>query len=225
MSTNTFDIVLLGESDNAKQCIESIVRHTPNLDDAMLILPDSGGTMEKFGGIDFNVAAVPVPPLSIPVVANSIIAGCTAPYIVLINQSMTVQTADWLEKLRDSFEENTAAVGPRTNDKARYQGRHEPCGTLRPKPRPSLTGSALGEWPLDFGCVMLDKDAWQEIGGFDEKFPMLYVDDWLMRAHMSGWSMAVNTDVYVEGLLVRADSDSEAQALREKWSPVFQARA
>lgn len=238
MENNQFDVVLVAHGECTEKAIDSIVQCTADPDETCLIIVDNtpDHRMQKLADLPLRVACV------VPKNGENIgwvkgqnlgIFGTTAPYVVVCNDDIVVHTHGWLEKLRDSFEQNTACVGPRTSvNRNSYQGRCEPnIGTLRPKPLPTLSKGALGEWPLSFFCTMFSREALTEVGLFDEQFSPCYGDDddWMMRAHMTGWNLAVNTDVYVEhlgsqgfGSIKGELQQKHAALLRKKWAPVFE---
>jgi GT2 family glycosyltransferase len=169
----------------------------------------------------------------------------TAPYVVLCNDDVEIQTEGWLEKLKSVFYFPLQVPYPPTwvLDKYSKRGIVAPLSAYRQRGKEeSISGSPfpvkplvclkdkwLGWYPLSFWCVMFKQEALKDVGLLDLRFADGYGaddDDWQLRAHRKGWEILVHPEVHAkhEGSASwgQGEVKSKAQAknlklFQEKW--------
>ena len=122
-----------------------------------------------------------------------ILAG-DSPYVVLLNNDVEVPQG-WLMALIQAMEANPriGAMGVLSTAKtqATYERRFYPCGVQ------VFAKYQLGQLP--YSCVILRRQAIDDVGLLDEEFFLYGEDDDLnIRLIKAGWSLAIHTDVTVK---------------------------
>ena len=109
-------------------------------------------------------------------------------YGLILNADCVVEPA-WLSKLVDSFSKdmNIGIVGPVSN-----YANAEQVGTRK--------NELITNVPRVSGfCMLVRKEAFESVGGFDEDFTGGGFEDWdfCERARIMGWFSAINSSVYI----------------------------
>lgn len=184
------DIVIpsYNQVDAVLTCLESIRYYSRNY---RLIFVDNGSNQDDFEEILEELELHPhrlirnYRNLGFVKAVNQGLSLSISSYVVLLNNDTEV-TKGWLEKLQQPFRENhqIAAVGPVTNAKDCWQGNH-------PQKEDWMLCSKTTM--LAFFCVMLKREAIQQIGLLDEQFGVGFADDddYCRRLHLSGYRVAL----------------------------------
>ncbi len=126
---------------------------------------------------------------------NQGIQASTAPYVVLMNND-TEAVPRWLDKLRAGFvHDKVAAVGPLTTTPHSWQGAWRPK-----KENPYLiTRHTKRHTMLAFFCVMIRREALDDVGLLDEDFGVGFGDDdaWCHKARQAGWDLALQQELRI----------------------------
>lgn len=202
------DVVVVGwRPDSVKRCLDSIYRHSDG--EGLVILVCNRQQLSEEIAKDYSSTVCIYPGTNIGWLkaANLGLSASISRYVVLMNDDVEIDTDDWLSKMSKAFVEKyppskskgIACVGP-WGGKG-YQSRvPQNQGAKIVEPNLTLDGWGIGSFPLSFFCVMFSKAALDSIGLLDEQFSPGYGedDDWLARAHLAGWRMAIQTDVQVK---------------------------
>lgn len=145
-------------------------------------------------------------PLS--VLWNRYIEEQTEPYFCLLNSDTRVEP-HWLTKLIKAIDSDktAGAIGPCTDNCAGVQRSPKSQGVVIP---PHLVGF----------CLVGRKEAWEQVGGFDEKSPFYGQDtDYIRRIVNAGWTLLWHRGVFVHhehgGTAHRVFKGSEYQHQRQ----------
>lgn len=136
--------------------------------------------------------------------ANMGLAMCAAPFVVLFNSDSVVLTRDgsWLEKLAEPMKRDSrlGMVGPRCANP-----RQGLAGTIAPNQgfvyvHPEMSPHGIIDVKIHFWCIMLRREAIEDVGYLDERFSPGGGDDddWMIRAYQKGWKAGIQTDVCVD---------------------------
>lgn len=201
------DVVIVGwRRDAVLRCISSIVEHSNGEVRIILVCNNKklAKELDSWSELEESVAVVPEGGnVGWVVGANMGLAVSESPYVVLMNDDCEVLTDGWLGKLQAPFTMNPAipiACVARWGGRG-FQGRLDKnVGSSFHEPKLSLDGFGIGDFPISFFCVMFSREALDAVGCLDERFSPGYGDDddWLARAHLSGWKMGIQTDVQVK---------------------------
>ena len=237
----TVDIVVCVHNalDDARRCLESVVQHsTPPY--ALILVDDGSEAPTRDFLIEFaaqqhatllrNEAAC-----GYGYAANQGLRATTADYVILLN-SDTVVTAEWLDRLVECGESNDliGLMGPLSNT-ASWQSipELEDHGDWAANPLPEgVSIEQLGQWvaqysarlypPLPFlngFCYGIKRAVIDRIGYFDEaNFGAGYGEenDFTLRARKAGYQVAIADDVYVHHNQSRSYSHEKRRALSEQ---------
>lgn len=221
----TFSIILpcYNVLEYTLQTVQSVLAHS---DDAELLIVDDGSTDETAGyltALQERFRPGHVRQLTVltnlvsqgfTVAVNQGAAQATGQYLVILNNDVLV-TPFWLPRLRlalDTFHEHLpigrfGLCGPATN----YAGGVQMVPNL-PQPFPTDQVDAFadqfhqgnqGNWFytgfLSGFCLMVTRECWEELGGFDPQFtPGGFEDnDICHRAYQAGWKSVVAGDTFV----------------------------
>ena len=203
--------------------IQSVLAHST---EAELVIVNDGSTDETAGYLaTLGERFAPGGITRLRILTNPVSRGFTVAvnqgaavaegqYVVLLNNDVLV-TPFWLGRLRfalDTFHEHLpigrfGLVGPATN----YAGGPQMVPNL-PTPFPTdqvaeyaefFHRGNQGNWMytgfLSGFCLMVRKDCWDELGGFDEQFtPGGFEDnDLCKRAYAAGWKALIAGDTFV----------------------------
>jgi|ETNvirnome_2_300_1030623.scaffolds.fasta_scaffold28759_3 GT2 family glycosyltransferase len=198
-------IIKYGLPEYERECVESVVANT---------------------SIPYNLTVHDNYPKdeNLSVVWNNRIRSADSRYVCLLNND-TVVNKDWLKKLVSTFDdyENVGAVGAITNHCGTHQsgfsaaledGKVEPCNTL----------SGF--------CMVIDKEAWEKVGGFDEDYHLYGEDsDFCNRLKKAGYNMFTRYDVWIYHYKAKSTEVAEkrgkdiqkirrnaSQMFKKKWS-------
>ena len=198
-------IPVYNQWDMTKQCLESIVRHSGNVDYEIIII-DNGSTPpvreQYFNGYD-NIIRNETN-LGFPKAVNQGIRAASGDIICLLNND-TVVTPHWLERLTARLDEYDI-VSPMTN----YVAGLQKAITATYDDEASLNHAAI-EWTkqndgvtqevnfvIGF-CMVFRKALFNDIGDFDESmFPCSGEEiDFCFRCRDLGGKVAIARDVYI----------------------------
>jgi O-antigen biosynthesis protein len=133
---------------------------------------------------------------------NRAVASSDAPIVCFLNDDVQVITKDWLEKLVARVQlDGVAAVGPMlyyANDRIQHAGVILGIGGVAghqfhnmPRGNAGYYGRALLEQDLTCvtaACMVIRREVFDAIGGFDEKFAIAFNDvDLCIRVRQRGW--------------------------------------
>ncbi len=170
---------------------------------------------------------------------NEVMKRANTEFVSLISDDVLPET-DLLLKLQAHMDANPklAAVAPRLNNLAGPHWQHALAanqGLYLVPTKPNLEAWGVGYPWLSFCCVMLRKQALDEIGMLDEIFSPGFCEDedWCARAVHAGWQLGVATDVEVThigratwkalGTDIAALQQRNHRLLREKWEKILAA--
>lgn len=125
---------------------------------------------------------------------NRLIDKSNADYICLLNND-TVVSEGWLTELMrifDNKKDYIGAVGPISNRAGGAQGGHI-------KPIPTAGKNGIVETHMLSGfCLLFPKEAWQKVGGFDERFKLYGEDnDFCRKLKKMGYHLYINYNVFI----------------------------
>ena len=125
---------------------------------------------------------------NLSVVWNKLVNESRAEYVCLLNND-TVPNGNWLELLLEEMKDGVGAVGPISNSAGGHQGGFSN----------SLKEKTVKECNmLSCFCVLIDKKAFQAIGGFDERFKLYGEDsDLFHRMRKAGYKLITNYNSFV----------------------------
>jgi GT2 family glycosyltransferase len=141
-------------------------------------------------------------PFNYPRTNNRAVAQSDAPIICFLNDDVEVITRDWLQKLVARVQlDGVGAVGPMLyypTDAIQHAGVILGIGGVaghqfvnRPRGNDGYYGRALLEQDLSCvtaACMVMRRDVFDSIGGFDEKFAIAFNDvDLCLRIRQKGW--------------------------------------
>lgn len=196
MDKTTVIIPCYGDPKLNTRCVFSVLNHSR----ADILLIDNGvSNLSMF--LNYKNVRIfrPNENIGYPKAINAGIALSTSPYLVFLNCDTEVEPF-WLDRMQDSFTAVTAAVGPLTDNASQPQGRYEAAKeAIRVFPEKIEMGWGIA-MPMSFFCVMVSREAINDIGYLDDGFSPGYGedDDWLYRAHLRGWELRINKSVQVK---------------------------
>lgn len=224
--TPLFDIIVVtyGDAEKTYRCLDSIEENSS--DYRLIWLDNEPGGLFDVRFQETNLVYLPFPEnIGWVKAVNVGIALSTAPYVVICNDDIEIADPRWLQLMASAITDRVGIVGPRTNTTS-YQGRYSHgMGIKLVAPKLKLTQNGIGNFPIAFFCTMVSRECLVDVGYLDEGIDVLYGDDddWLARAHLKGWHMAIHTDVLVKHEHGAAKLDREYQLrnqqyLIRKWS-------
>jgi len=134
-------------------------------------------------------------------VVNLGVRASTAPYVLLLNNDAFVRVPDWLERLLEHAQRpEVGAVGCQL----RYpNGDLQHCGVGLGHGH--IASTARGQAgvrnvsAVTAACMMLRREVFDEVGGFDERFAISFNDvDLCMRITKRGYRIIYNPHVWLE---------------------------
>jgi GT2 family glycosyltransferase/tetratricopeptide (TPR) repeat protein len=237
-------ILCCNEVEYTRQCLESVLRHTRRPYE--LVLVDNGSTDGTPAYLE-EVRSRPGP-ARVEVIRNEtnvgFAAGCNqglarahGQYLLLLNND-TIVTAGWLDGLIAWALHDwprVGLVGAVTNysrppqqvavDYTEAEGIH----AFAARRRREYAGKAVEVDRLTGFCLLLRREAFEQIGGFDERFGLGFFDDddLSVRAREAGFRLLVAQDVFVHhfgsrtftglGIDCRQQLESNFEQFRAKW--------
>lgn len=166
---------------------------------------------------------------------NKLVSRASGNYIVLLDEDTEVVSTDWIEAMLGFFRLNdVGAVGAKLTDR---NGRIQHIGiALGLKGVAGYPLRGLYGYPFVFpdpndffrncsavsaACMMVRKEAFQRIGGFDEKLPSLYNDvDFCLRLRRAGYRIVWTPDARLECEAARNGDGyhrDAAEYLEQRW--------
>ena len=134
---------------------------------------------------DFNFSAI----------VNRGVKATDAPYVVLLNNDTMVRTPGWLEAMLEWCQRpGVGAVGARLLF-ADGRVQHEGIGIGIGRVAANLDlgwSAARATTAVTGACMMIRREAWEAIGGFDESLPVAFNDvDFCLRLWRAGWRVVM----------------------------------
>jgi len=162
-------------------------------------------------------------------VINIGVRASTAPYVLLLNNDAFVRVPDWLERLLEHCQrKEVGAVG---------------CQLRYPNGELQHCGVGLGHGQIAFNlhvdrpgvrnvsavtaaCMMLRREVFDEVGGFDERFAISFNDvDLCLRIRERGYRIVYNPHVWLEhdesASRGRLHPDVDIAKFRERWGTEY----
>jgi GT2 family glycosyltransferase len=151
-----------------------------------------------------RVLSYPDQPFNYSWVNNWAVSHVTGEFLCFLNDDTTVITSDWLERLvARACQPGVAAVGPMLryyDDSVQHAGVILGLGGVAghafhglPKGHCGYLDRACLEQDascLTAACLVLRRDIFQDLGGFDEELPIAYNDvDLCLRLRKAGWRL------------------------------------
>ncbi|OGJ56137.1 hypothetical protein A2706_02340 [Candidatus Peribacteria bacterium RIFCSPHIGHO2_01_FULL_51_35] len=250
----TVIIPILNAFDHMKRCIESVLLHTDPAN-ARILLMDDGSTDERIPAFLAEIATSH--PDFVSVMRNEKNLGfvqtankgmkLAAPDDVVLLNSDTIVTQDWLTLLRETVAEkrHVGSVIPLSNNASMYSVLHD---SISEHPRDidlaaasvrKQSGHYRPRIPTSVGfCMLITRDALEHVGDFDTAFGRGYGEenDWCMRATEKGFAHYLDDRCFVfhaGGVSMRAVghlpegkiSNPANEALLEQKHPSFRKKA
>jgi len=183
--------------DVLKQCIRSVLQKTEYENYEILVVDNQSvepGTLDYYNSIR-NHAKIKIlqydKPFNFAAINNYAVSGARGEHILFLNNDTEVISTEWLSAmLEHSQRQEVGAVGAKLlypNNTIQHCGVILGLGTHR------VAGHAYWRCPDHFGyfgrisitgnysvvtaaCMMVRKEVFEEVGGFDEKLPFAYND-------------------------------------------------
>jgi GT2 family glycosyltransferase/glycosyltransferase involved in cell wall biosynthesis len=232
--------------DDVKACIDSIRRHTESRHQLILVDDGSGEDcrkyLSKYASQHENVTLIRNESTSgYTIAANQGLRQSKAEYVILLN-SDTVVTPNWIERILECGESNTqiGMVGPLSNA-ASWQSVPElfdsskgwsvnplPAGWTPDKMAEVVARNSYKEFPrvplLNGFCLTIKRGVIEKIGYLDEQsFPEGYGEenDYCLRAVDSGFELAVADHAYIYHAKSKSYSHERRLVLSKKSGEIL----
>lgn len=130
---------------------------------------------------------------------NMLIKRSPAKYVLLLNNDTEILDLLWLDKLMDTMKDKTVgAVGPSTNQCGNVQ-KVEDGAQPSEKTEIDMEKTYGKKWQLSGFCLLLRKQAWKDVGGFDDKKYNFYglENEFLHRVQQKGYKTIWRADAFV----------------------------
>lgn len=219
-----------------------------------LVVVDNGSvepeTLEYLAALDAEPRCRVVrddAPFNFSALVNLGVLSCGGEFICLLNNDIEVVDADWLgAMMAHAMQPGVGAVGAQL---------HYPDGTLQHGGILLGVGGVAGHAhhgaPCDTdgymqravaaqelsavtaACMVVRREAFEEVGGFDEGFPVAFNDvDFCLRLRQAGWRIVYTPHAQLchhesvsrgkeDTTSKKARFDSEVQRMRERWLDVL----
>ena len=149
---------------------------------------------------------------------NDLIRRSDAENIILLN-SDTVPTDRWAEKLIEPLKDKkTGAVGAISNRAGGLQGGHKQA-QKEPMVQPTSQLSGF--------CLAFRKEAWEKVGGFDERYKLYGEDsDFCNRLKKAGYNLFIRFDTFVyhhkaKGCEVAIKNGKDIEKIKKESQALF----
>jgi GT2 family glycosyltransferase len=217
--------------DLLRQCIAEIETRSTYPNVGIVIVDNDSQAPETLRYLDATRHQVVRAPGSFNFsrVVNLGVRASTAPYVLLLNNDAFVRVPDWLERLLEHAQRpEVGAVGCQL----RY-----PNGDLQ------HCGVGLGHGQIAFNlhvdrpgvrnvsavtaaCMMLRREVFDEVGGFDERFAISFNDvDLCMRITKRGYRIIYNPHVWLEhdesASRGRLHPEVDIELFRSRWGTEY----
>jgi GT2 family glycosyltransferase len=240
-STNRVSVIVsVGTSSgDARKCVESIRRRTRHPSYEILISVHEGETTEDRADLDNCSERVLRSPrgMASSRLRNLAARETDSPYLLFVEGNTEVITDKWLEALLEfSQQAEIGVVGAKLLSK---DGRIRHAGTILGLGADGIAGDSLAGFPADtsyhFGlatdvrncsavtgsCMMVRRDVFDRVGGFDEEVPSGFDDlDFCLRVRRQGFRIVWTpyAQLYQHGAPFRELADAEAVAfMKSRW--------
>lgn len=130
---------------------------------------------------------------------NMLIKRSPAKYVLLLNNDTEIFDILWLNKLMDTMKDRTVgAVSPSTNQCGNVQ-KIEDGAQPSEKTEIDMEKTYGKKWQLSGFCLLLRKQAWKDVGGFDDKKYNFYglENEFLHRVQQKGYKTIWRADAFV----------------------------
>jgi GT2 family glycosyltransferase len=179
-----------------RRCLDSLEVSTYPRRRVVVVDNDSGEaqTLEYLSRLPHRVLTHPGV-FNFSAIVNRGVAATTAPYVVLLNNDTVVCTPGWLEAMLEwCGRPGVGAVGARlVFGDGRVQHEGIGIGIGRVAANLDLGWSAVRACSaVTAACMMVRREAWDAVGGFDEGLPVAFNDvDFCLRLWRSGWRVVM----------------------------------
>ena len=204
-------IITYNQLQYTQKCIESIIEHTP--ENYELIIVDNASessTIKYLEKLRAGNGAVMVifneRNLGFPAAVNQGLRAASGKYVLLLNND-TIVTRGWLTGLIEkTFHDPTIGLaGPVSNEvsgiqKIKTSYNSEPEMHLFAERRKSEIKNTITVFPrIAFLCTLIKREVIDAIGGLDERFSPgnFEDDDFCLRAQLAGYKTIVANDVFI----------------------------
>jgi len=194
--------------DDLKSCVESIIYKT-SYDNYEIIIVENGSsnasTFDLYNKFKQNSKIKVIEwknPFNYSLVNNFAVQHTTGDIILLLNNDVTVINSDWLERMVEYAQhENIGAVGAKLyypDDTIQHAGVIVGIGGVAGHTHRSFPRSSYGYFgrlqvvqnlsAVTGACLMVRKNIFEEIHGFDEGYPLAFGDiDFCLRIREKGY--------------------------------------
>ncbi len=179
-----------------RRCLDSLEVSTHPRRRVVVVDNDSGEgkTLEYLSQLPHRVLTHPGA-FNFSAIVNRGVAATTAPFVVLLNNDTVVRTPGWLEAMLEwCGRPGVGAVGARlVFGDGRVQHEGIGIGIGRVAANLDLGWSAVRACSaVTAACMMVRREAWDAVGGFDEGLPVAFNDvDFCLRLWRAGWRVVM----------------------------------
>lgn len=200
----TIQIVNYNSRDNLRACLQSIRENVSNPENLQIIVINNDE--EKVGSFldEFNVELIEKSEnIGFGKAHNLASEKAKGEYILFLNPDMKL-FPETVERMLDAFsaDEKTGIVGPihvreeDISEEEHFGSQKTPLSTIgakiSPRKKIGLEDIFEADW-VSGGAMMIKKDLFSELGGFDENYFMYFEDvDLCLQAKKKGWKAVVH---------------------------------
>jgi O-antigen biosynthesis protein len=214
-----------------RQCIENIESKSTYKNYTITLIDNDSAepeTLSFFKDTKYDVVKAPGP-FNYAHIINIGIRHTSAPFVLQLNNDVTVMTPDWLEAMLEHAQHpEVGAVGARLvfpEGNPQHEGIAVGAGPEKVSPAGNLNHPWLVTREVSAvtgACLLIRREIFDQVGGFDESLLVAYNDvDFCLRVHEAGY-----TNIYTPcAELIHQESSSrgslhptlDEQRFRERW--------
>jgi GT2 family glycosyltransferase len=237
-----------GKMHYLRPCLDSLLHATTYPDIRLLVVDNSDGGQVAalcqdltLNGAHVRREPFPTKPFNFSAVINHALTLVETPYVVLLNDDMTVVTPDWIEAMLEHAQRpDVGAVGAKLlypDDTLQhagvifgpYGGSTHPCRHVPPS-HPGYFGfpHVVREWSaVTFACAMLRTATFAEIGPLDDvNFRVAFNDaDFCLRLRERGYRIIYTPHAvlhhYESATKKLLAEPGEVEYMRRRWGHVI----